>query len=159
MDFTLNFILQINTHWPNNLGNQSLPVIISLSHVMETIAELLMPEAGNASAWGKFHSSEPDPAGPLNMRMNAPLVELALGFPCWKRNGAPWPSGVFGCHLCWAMCADGAFISTITRESEDVWIAAAGRLQRSGEGTTYGLTSLGFLKMVWKSKNAIRTSC
>jgi hypothetical protein len=41
-----------------------------------------------------------------------------------------------GCHLCCATCAAGAFISTTTTVSEDAWIAAAGRLQRSGDGTT-----------------------
>lgn len=73
-----------------------------LSLVIATTAELLIPDAANATAWGKCHSSEPDPVGPLNIRMNAPPVELALTFPCWKRNGIPWPSGVFGCHLCCA---------------------------------------------------------
>lgn len=125
-----------------------MPVIISLSHVTATIDELLIPDAGNAKACGKCQSSEPTP-GPLNMRISVPPLELAAALPCWKRNGVPWPSGVFGCHLCCATWAAGAFTSTITTVSADAWMAAAGRLQRSGAGTTYGLTTFGFRKMVW----------
>lgn len=117
---------------------------------METTAVLLIPDEGNAIAWGKCHSSAMDPDGPLNMRMNVPPAEVAKAFPCWKRKGAPWPSGVLGCHLCCAICAAGALISTITTVSEDAWIAAAGRLQRSGAGTAYGLSSFGFRKIVWQ---------
>ena len=57
-----------------------------------------------------------------------------------KEKGVPWPSGVFGYHLCCATRATGAFISTITTKSEDAFIAVAGRFQRSGLGTAYGLT-------------------
>jgi hypothetical protein len=110
---------------------------------------LLIPDEANASAWGKCHSSPPDTDCPLNIRMNVPPAELVKAFPCWKRKGVPWPSGVLGCHLCWAICAAGAFISTIMTASEDAWMEAAGRLQRSGAGTAYGLTSFGFLKIVW----------
>ena len=123
-----------------------------MSHVIETIAELLIPDAANARAWGKCHSSAPDPAGPLNMRRNVPPAELAEALPCWKRNGVPWPSGVLGCHLCCATRAAGALISTITTVSEEAWMAAAGRLQRSGVGIAYGLTSWGLRKMVWQVK-------
>lgn len=57
-------------------------MIISLSHVIETISELLIPDVANARAWGKCQSSAPDPAGPLNMRINVPLAELAEALPC-----------------------------------------------------------------------------
>lgn len=86
---------------------------------METTAVLLIPDAANANAWGNCHSSVPDPAGPLNMRMKVPLAELAAAFPCWKRKGVPCPSGVLGCHLCCATCAAGAFISAIITVSKD----------------------------------------
>lgn len=59
---------------------------------------------------------------------------------------------MLGCHLCCATCAAGAFISTITTVSEEARIAAAGRLQRSGAGIAYGLTSFGLRKMVWQVK-------
>lgn len=87
--------------------------------MIETIAELRIPEVENANAWGKCHSSAPEPVGPLNIRINEPPAEFAPDFPYSKRKGVPCPSGVFGCHLCCAICAAGAFISTITRESKD----------------------------------------
>lgn len=86
--------------------------------------------------------------GLLNILKKLPPVEFAKTFPCWNRNGAPWPSGVLGCHLCNATCAEGVFMSTTTTESEDACMAEAGRLHRSGFGTTYDLTSFGFLKIV-----------
>ncbi|KAL6004725.1 hypothetical protein ACLOJK_005280 [Asimina triloba] len=53
-------------------------------HVEEpsTMAELLIPDAAKANARGKWHSSEPVPVGPLNMRMKAPPAELVMAFPC-----------------------------------------------------------------------------
>ena len=66
-----------------------------------------------------------------------------------KKKNVPWPSGVFGCHLCCATRATGAFISTITTKSEDAFIAVAGRFQRSGLGTAYGLTFF----VVWIPKD------
>lgn len=53
-----------------------------MSHVIETIAELLIPDVANARAWGKCLSSVPDPAGPLNMRISVPPVELVEALPC-----------------------------------------------------------------------------
>lgn len=129
-----------------------LPVMTSLSHVTATTAEPLIPAAGKAEACGKCHSSEPEPAGPLNIRMKAPPVDPATAFPCWKRNGFPWLSVILGCNLCCATCTAGAFSSTMTIESENAWMAAAGRLHFSGAGTVYGLTSLGFRKIVWWNK-------
>ena len=57
------------------------PVIILLPQVMETMAELLIPKVAKASARGKCHSSELEPVGPLNMRMNVLLLELPMAFP------------------------------------------------------------------------------
>lgn len=133
-------------------GTNLIPVIISLSLVITTIAVLLIPDVGNANAWGKWPSSETAPTGALNIRINPPAEELVVAFPWWKRKGAPWPSGVFGCHLCCATHAAGAFISTIITESEVACIAEAGRLQRSGIGTAYGFNSFGFLKIVWNAQ-------
>lgn len=129
----------------------NLPVIISWSQVIEMIAWLLIPETPNANAWGYSHSS-PVPVGPLNMRLSGPPPEPDAAFPRWKRNGVPWPSGVLGCHLCCATWAAGAFESTTTIISEDAWIAAAGRLQYSGDGTTYGLTTFGLRNIVLTCK-------
>lgn len=67
---------------PLKFLNRYLPVIMSLSQVMETIDELLIPDAANAGAWGNCHSSAVEPACPLNMRMNVPLVEFNEDFPC-----------------------------------------------------------------------------
>lgn len=85
---------------PQNNWNKHSPVIISLSYKIETIAELRIPEVGNANAWGKCHSSDPEPVDPLNIRINEPPAKFAPDFPCSKRKGVPFPSGVFGCHLC-----------------------------------------------------------
>ena len=49
---------------------------------MATIAELVIPDAANASACGNCHSSEPDLAGPLNIRINVPPAEPDVAFPC-----------------------------------------------------------------------------
>ena len=48
---------------------------------METMVELLIPEVAKARARGKCHSSELEPIGPLNTRMNVPLLELPMAFP------------------------------------------------------------------------------
>lgn len=136
-------------------GNQldkNLPVITSMSQVIATTSELLIPEAANVSAWGKSHRSEVEALDFVNIRISVLVEAFEVAFPCWKRNGVPWSSGVFGCHLCCAIWAAGALISTIMRESEEAYIREAGRLQRSGDGTMYAWTSVGFRKMVYIHK-------
>jgi hypothetical protein len=110
------------------------PVIISLSEVIATTAELRMAGAAKAIARGNSHSSFPVAVLPLNMRMSALLAELEEDFPGWNRKGVPKPSGVFGCHLCNATLAAGAPVSTTTIESLKAEMAEAGTLHRSGKG-------------------------
>jgi hypothetical protein len=57
-----------------------------------------------------------------------------------------------GCHLCCATWAAGAFQSTTTIISEHAWMEAAGRLQCSGDGTTYGWTTFGLRNIVLTCK-------
>ncbi|GER41458.1 GC-rich sequence DNA-binding factor-like protein [Striga asiatica] len=55
---------------------------ISPSQVIETIPVLRIPEAGNASACGNCHSSDPGVVDPLNIRIKFPPAAPVPGFPC-----------------------------------------------------------------------------
>lgn len=70
------------------------------------------------------------------------------GFSMLKQERVSLPI-MFGCLVCCATRAAGAFISTTTTESEDSRMTSAGRLHFSVKGTVYALTSLGFLNIVW----------